>query len=85
MRFRAAFRSKTIVFGNNIDHNVLIRVASTAVLTRMLGGTRAQIVDAVSNAWIDTSLAAYRFAPNTGIAQELGMRRSKLAGRCGWR
>ena len=53
-------------FGNYIDHNVLIRVASTAVLTRMLGGTREQIIDAVSNAWIDTSLVAYRFAPNTG-------------------
>ena len=53
-------------FGNAIDHNVLIRVASTAVLTRMLGGAREQIVDAVSNAWIDTSLVAYRFAPNTG-------------------
>jgi len=53
-------------FGNFIDHNVLIRVASTAVLTRMLGGTCDEIVAAVSNAWIDTSLVAYRFAPNTG-------------------
>ena len=53
-------------FYNSIDHNVLIRVASTAVLTHMLGGGREQIIDAVSNAWIDTSLVAYRFAPNTG-------------------
>jgi 2-methylcitrate dehydratase len=32
----------------------------------MLGGTRDQIVNAVSNAWIDASLVAYRYAPNTG-------------------
>ena len=53
-------------FENSSDHNVLIRVASTAVLTHMLGGTREQIIAAVSNSWIDTSLVAYRFAPNTG-------------------
>jgi 2-methylcitrate dehydratase len=48
------------------DHNVLVQVATTAVLTRMLGGTRDQIVNAVSNAWIDCSLVAYRYAPNAG-------------------
>ncbi|HEU0289172.1 MAG TPA: bifunctional 2-methylcitrate dehydratase/aconitate hydratase [Burkholderiales bacterium] len=49
-----------------IDHPILTRVASTAVLTRMLGGTRDEIVNAVSNAWIDVPLAVVRQAPNTG-------------------
>jgi 2-methylcitrate dehydratase len=54
------------LFAVGTDHNVLVQVASTAVLTRMLGGTREQVIDAVSNAWIDCSLVAYRHAPNTG-------------------
>jgi 2-methylcitrate dehydratase len=50
-----------------LDHVLLVRVASTAVVTRMLGGTREQIVNAVSNAWIDGgALRTYRHAPNTG-------------------
>jgi 2-methylcitrate dehydratase len=49
-----------------IDHPLLTRVASSAVLTRMLGGTRAQVINAVSNAWVDSGLAAVRHAPNTG-------------------
>jgi len=50
-----------------LDHVILVRIASTAVATRLLGGTRAQIVDAVSNAWLDGgALRAYRHAPNTG-------------------
>jgi 2-methylcitrate dehydratase len=50
-----------------LDHVLLVRVASTAVATRMLGGTRDQIVNAVSNAWIDGgALRTYRHAPNTG-------------------
>jgi 2-methylcitrate dehydratase len=49
-----------------IDHPLLTRVASAAVLTKMLGGTREQIINAVSNAWVDSSLAAIRHAPNTG-------------------
>jgi 2-methylcitrate dehydratase len=36
-----------------LDHVLLVRVASTAVVTRMLGGTREQVINAVSNAWID--------------------------------
>jgi len=44
-----------------------VRVASTAVVTAMLGGTREQIINAVSNAWIDGgALRTYRHAPNTG-------------------
>ena len=50
-----------------LDHVLLVRVASTAVATAMLGGTRAQVVDAVSNAWVDGgALRVYRHAPNTG-------------------
>jgi 2-methylcitrate dehydratase len=50
-----------------LDHVILVRIASTAVVTRMLGGTREQIVNAVSNAWIDGgALRTYRHAPNTG-------------------
>ena len=50
-----------------LDHVLLVRVASAAVATHLLGGTRQQIVDAVSNAWIDGgALRTYRHAPNTG-------------------
>ncbi|HEV2007625.1 MAG TPA: MmgE/PrpD family protein, partial [Burkholderiales bacterium] len=49
-----------------IDHPLLTRVASAAVLTAMLGGTREQVINAVSNAWIDASLVVVRQAPNTG-------------------
>ncbi|HZN24726.1 MAG TPA: bifunctional 2-methylcitrate dehydratase/aconitate hydratase [Burkholderiales bacterium] len=49
-----------------IDHPLLTRVASSAVLTRMLGGSRDEIVNALSNAWVDSSLATIRHAPNTG-------------------
>jgi 2-methylcitrate dehydratase len=50
-----------------LDHVLLVRIASTAVATKMLGGSREQIVNAVSNAWIDGgALRTYRHAPNTG-------------------
>jgi 2-methylcitrate dehydratase len=50
-----------------LDHVVLVKVASTAVATRLLGGTRGQIVDALSQAWVDgQSLRTYRHAPNAG-------------------
>src|SRR3954470_13925591 len=49
-----------------IDHPLLTRVASSAVLTKMLGGTRDEIVNAVSNAFVDVTLAAIRHVPNTG-------------------
>jgi 2-methylcitrate dehydratase len=50
-----------------LDHVLLVRVASTAVATALLGGTREQIINAVSNAWIDGgALRTYRHAPNTG-------------------
>src|SRR5215475_4388986 len=50
-----------------LDHVLLVRVASTAVVTAMLGGSREQVINAVSNAWIDGgALRTYRHAPNTG-------------------
>src|SRR5687768_1309484 len=50
-----------------LDHVILVRVATTAVITAMLGGTEEQVVNAVSNAWIDGgALRTYRHAPNTG-------------------
>ena len=50
-----------------LDHVLLVRVASAAVATHLLGGTREQVLAAVSNAWVDAgSLRVYRHAPNTG-------------------
>ncbi len=50
-----------------LDHVLLVRVASTAVVTQLLGGSRDQIIDALSHAWIDgSSLRTYRHAPNAG-------------------
>ena len=50
-----------------MDHVVLVRLASTAVATAMLGGSREQVITAVSNSWIDNgALRTYRHAPNTG-------------------
>ena len=50
-----------------LDHVVLVKVASTAVATRLLGGSEAQVVDALSQAWVDgQSLRTYRHAPNAG-------------------
>lgn len=48
-------------------HVLLVRVASTAVATKMLGGSREQIIDALSQAWLDgSSLRTYRHSPNAG-------------------
>jgi 2-methylcitrate dehydratase len=50
-----------------LDHVLLVRVASTAVVAAMLGATRDQLINALSNAWIDGgALRTYRHAPNTG-------------------
>jgi len=50
-----------------LDHVLLVRVASTAVVARMLGGGREQVLNALSHAWIDGgALRTYRHAPNTG-------------------
>src|SRR2546421_4785906 len=50
-----------------LDHVLLVRIASAAVATRLLGGNREQIINALSNAWLDGgALRTYRQAPNTG-------------------
>src|ERR1700735_1784797 len=50
-----------------LDHVVLVKVASTAVVAQMLGLTREQTLNAVSLAWVDgQALRTYRHAPNTG-------------------
>jgi 2-methylcitrate dehydratase len=50
-----------------LDHVVLVKVASTAVVSQMLGLSRDEAINAVSLAWVDgQSLRTYRHAPNTG-------------------
>ena len=50
-----------------LDHVLFLKVASTAVVTGMLGGGMEEIANAVSNAWIDGGTTrVYRHAPNTG-------------------
>jgi 2-methylcitrate dehydratase len=50
-----------------LDHVLLVRVATTAVATAMLGGDRERLISALSNAWTDGgALRVYRHAPNTG-------------------
>ena len=50
-----------------LDHVVLVKVASTAVVANMLGCSYDQVVNAISQAWVDgQSLRTYRHAPNTG-------------------
>lgn len=50
-----------------LDHVILVKVATTAVATNLLNGTHQQVLDAISNAWIDIGpLRTYRHAPNTG-------------------
>src|SRR5438552_7893502 len=50
-----------------LDHVVLVKVASTAVVANLLGLTRDEIINAISLAWVDgQSLRTYRHAPNTG-------------------
>lgn len=50
-----------------LDHVILVKVASAAVSTKLLGGSRQDIINATSQAWLDGhSLRTYRHAPNTG-------------------
>src|SRR5215813_10700780 len=50
-----------------LDHVLLVRVATTALATAMLGGDKNRIISALSNAWTDGgALRVYRHAPNTG-------------------
>ena len=50
-----------------LDHVILVKVASTAVVGKMLGLTRDQLLNAISLAWVDgQSLRTYRHFPNAG-------------------
>jgi 2-methylcitrate dehydratase len=50
-----------------LDHVLLVRIASTAVVTRLFAGTREDVVNALANAFLDGgALRTYRHAPNTG-------------------
>ena len=50
-----------------LDHVLLVKVATTAVVANMLGLTREEIINALSLAWVDgQSLRTYRHSPNTG-------------------
>src|SRR5712692_1628196 len=50
-----------------LDHTVLVKVATTAVVAHMLGCSYEQVVNAISQAWVDGgSLRTYRHAPNAG-------------------
>ena len=52
---------------NGLDHVLFVKVASTAVACSLLGGTKQDVINAVSQAWVDnSSLRTYRHAPNTG-------------------
>jgi len=77
-----------------VDHPLLSRVATAAVVTHMMGGGRAEIINAVSNAWIDTSLRVYRQAPNAGwrkswaagnaVSEGVRLARMAMAGEMGY-
>lgn len=50
-----------------LDHVFFVKIASTAVVTKLLGGGEEEIANALSNAWVDNaSLRTYRHFPNTG-------------------
>ncbi|MCX8250714.1 MAG: bifunctional 2-methylcitrate dehydratase/aconitate hydratase [Dehalococcoidia bacterium] len=49
-----------------IDHVLLVKVATAGVVTGLLGGNRNQVINALSNAWLDATLRTYRHTPNTG-------------------
>ncbi len=50
-----------------LDHVILVKIASTAVVAQMMGLSRQEILNAVSLAWVDgQSLRTYRHFPNAG-------------------
>jgi 2-methylcitrate dehydratase len=53
--------------GRGLDHTILVKIAVTPVVTKLMGGTQEEIVNALSQAWVDGhALAAFRRKPNTG-------------------
>ena len=52
---------------HGIDHVVLIKIGATALATKLLGGTREDVLHALSNAWIDGhTLTLFRGGPESG-------------------
>ncbi|HRE30709.1 MAG TPA: bifunctional 2-methylcitrate dehydratase/aconitate hydratase, partial [Candidatus Berkiella sp.] len=50
-----------------LDHVILVKVATCGVVTKLLGGSKNDVLNALSQAWVDgQSLRTYRHAPNTG-------------------
>ncbi len=50
-----------------LDHTITVKIATTAAVSALIGCTRDEIINALSNAWIDGhALATYRRKPNTG-------------------
>ena len=50
-----------------LDHVLLVKIASTAVVSALMGANREVLINALSNAWVDgQALRTYRHAPNTG-------------------
>ena len=50
-----------------LDHTILVKIATTPVVAKLLGATHDEIVDALSQAWVDGhALATFRRKPNTG-------------------
>ncbi|MEY3220304.1 MAG: hypothetical protein RIT27_1661 [Pseudomonadota bacterium] len=67
-----------------LDHVMLVRIATTAVVTKLLGGNREETLNAVSNAWIDGSaLRTYRHAPQTPVLVRAGQRAMQPVVACG--
>ena len=65
---QGVFALQNSFHGVGLDGSVgLAKIASTAVVTALLGGSRDEIIDAVSNAWVDgQTLRVFRHAPNAG-------------------
>ena len=67
-----------------LDHVLLVRIASTAVATAMLGGRREEVVNALSNAFIDGGACAPIAMHRTPVRESRGPPATPPAGRCAW-
>jgi 2-methylcitrate dehydratase len=63
-----------------LDHVLLVRVASTAVITKLLGGSRDEIINALANAFIDGGLSAPTATRRTRVPEKVGLRVTPLPG-----
>lgn len=82
---QGVFGMDNALSGYGIDHTLLVKVACAAVVTHLLGGSRDEIVNAVSLAFLEASLCVHRFGSNTGprkgwAAAEAASQAVRLAG-----